>query len=147
MSEVCALVIIKPMSVGRGDGPAILTELLDKCNLALYKFRSWIICDNTWSAVLNDIHHRTVKSEEGKHSWVCLFKSRDPSLDPTEQLNALCGPEEMKQWQSDHLRYRYSAYKQLGPLTSPSDTVVHIAPADRVILEACLLFTSFDGRI
>lgn len=141
--------MIKPMSVGRGDAPKILEELLDKLPITLRLFRSWSVCNMTLTALceVSDLKYDDEKIHlgRGKDSWVGIFTHIDRISDPTSFITEYCGPLDPTNWQSHHLRKRYSAYTWLGKSAHPSDTVVHISRPDKVELESSLLFLNFDS--
>lgn len=147
------VIVIKPLSIGRGDGPHILEDLLTQLPLSLRKFRTWNMCSTTWN-VLKDISMGTPAEfswsqtvSGGFYSnevWVGLFTHKDRSTDPTELLRDIWGPEEMRLWKTSDLRYKYSAFKTQGLTTHPADTVVYISPAEKSNLIANLLFNKFD---
>ena len=141
-----AVVMIKPLSVGRGQGPHILENILVNTNVVLRKFRPWRICNNTWLA-LEAISQNTesafsMKSEleagTGRNAWVCLFKAVNESVDPRTELNELFGPNDPKKWLRHHLRHRFSA------ISHTADNVVYMAPVGKEELVAQLLFENFS---
>lgn len=149
------VVVIKPLSIGRGDGPKILEELLEKGNLILHKIRSWNICLNTWSAIW-DISQGTESEFEWtdrlvnssfRNCWVLLLTHKDSTTDPVDFLNEFCGPAgDILKWKKNHLRYKYSAFAIQGLLVSKYDDVVFIAPKGKQNLVANLLFKKFNEK-
>ena len=147
--------VIKPLSVGRGDGPEILEELLEKGNLVLHKIRPWDVCNNTWHA-LWDISQDTESEFEWvdrftrttfRKCWVLLLTHKDKITDPTDFLNEYCGPvDKIMKWKKHHLRYKYSSFAIQGLLMSKYDDVVYISPKGKQKLIADLLFTKFDEK-
>lgn len=142
-----SLLIIKPMSVGRGDAPVILQDIFYHCPVALRMFRQFIICDTTLLALVEPTgpHHSTLDYEQEKihparqiPSWICVFTHLDRITDPTVLLNEYCGPLDVSQRTHQHLRYTYSTSFH------PSDNVVHIAIPERRQYEANLLFLEFN---
>jgi len=149
------VVVIKPLSIGRGDGPKILEELLEKGNLVLHKIRSWNICLNTWEAIWN-ISKDTESEFEWverlanssfRNCWVLLLTHKDRVIDPVDFLNECCGPvDDILKWKKCHLRYKYSAFSIQGLLMSKYDDVVYISPKGKQNLVANLLFSKFDEK-
>lgn len=141
------LLVIKPMSIGRGHGPVILENILENCPVSLRSFRSWPICDSTLYAMTRDTgpHSSILEYELERihpprqiHSWCCIFTHLDRSKDPTDTLNNYCGPFDRTEWLNDHLRYKFAITK------NPTDTVVHIPQPTRTKFESNLLFLNFD---
>lgn len=154
MSVPYSLMMIKPLSVGRGDAPEILSKILDNVPVALRGFRSWNICDTTWFALcrdkgpfLSDLVYEVEKIHAIRQvpTWICLFAHLDRETDPTEALIDYCGSDDRTLWQPRHLRHKYSGFTNyVGPTAHASDTVVHIASPKRVSFEAAVLFSQFD---
>jgi len=152
---VYTVVVIKPLSIGRGDGPKILEELLEKGNLVLHKIRSWDVCLNTWSAIW-DISQGTESEFEWvtklttasfRQCWVLLLTHKDQVTDPADFLNDYCGPSNNNlKWKKHHLRYKYSAFAIQGLLMSKYDDVVYISPRGKQNLVATLLFSKFNEK-
>lgn len=148
-----SLFMIKPLSIGRGDGPAILKDILKDCPVSLRFFRNWSICDTTLFALSQSkglsegqlrYEDEVIHSQRQGLSWICLFTHKDRVTDPTDILNAYCGPENYREWLPHHLRYRYGGFAKIGKTAHASDTVVYIAKADRTEYESNLLFLDFD---
>jgi hypothetical protein len=147
--------VIKPLSIGRGDGPKILEELLEKGNLILHKIRSWNVCNNTWYALWN-ISKETESEFEWvdrfsnasfRNCWVLLLTHKDQITNPVDFLNDYSGPvDKILQWKKHHLRYKYSAFAVQGLLTSKYDDVVYISPRGKQNLVANLLFSKFNEK-
>jgi hypothetical protein len=147
MSVPYSLLVIKPLTVSRGDAPKILSELLDKHPLVLRKFRSWSICDTTLRALSMSSkdtgwNYEVEKTFAAQHleSWICLITHADRHSDPQDILMEVCGSPNPAEWQYRHLRHRYSA------LFSKLDPVVHLSPIERQNIEASLLFINFNEK-
>lgn len=153
MSVPYSLMMIKPMSVGRGDAPLILADTLHDCPVALRMFRSWVVCDSTLVGLCRmkgmfesglDYDVEKIHPLRQVHSWVCVFTHLDRKTDPTPILNDYCGPLDPTQLLPSHLRSKYGGYARVGKTAHASDTVVHIAKTERVDYEGMLLFMDFD---
>ncbi len=134
------LIIIKSPSVGRGDGPSILRDLLETCNISLYKFRPWVICHTTWSVL--DPDALPYIGTKVKPSWICLFKNNQDERSSFEKISDYSGSSERSGWRPKHLRYKYIKHILLE--LNPFDDVVRITDPDRLSLECKLLFNDFD---
>ncbi len=148
MTNSVSLLIIKPLQIGRGQGPGILSDILNTSPLSLVSFRSWRICDTSWKALATDV--AGVKSDidyelEKIHairtipSWICLFESTDSVSGPVDILNDICGPLNSSEWKPHHLRYKYSSDHR-------TDSVFHISKPERVDFESSVLFVEFNSR-
>ena len=140
--ENSCIAIINALSIGRGDGPNIVQDILSSPEIVLVSLRPWRMCANTLAA-LRAIEDRDAKAcplVSGKVVWVCEFGSLDPEISAYTTLNARFGPEPMDQWLGTHLRWRYSSYKTLRNATNRSDTVVHITNPTKISLIRDLLF-------
>lgn len=147
--------LIKPSTIGRGDGPDVLSDMLDKGDLSLLKFKAWNVCSTTWSSleeISKDTESALVYKDEirasgrASEAWACLVSTRRDEH-PTIVLNRIFGPNSFDQWRKNHLRYKYSAFSRLGKITHPSDTVVYIAPEGKEPLIASLLFVNFEEEM
>lgn len=137
------VLIIKPVSVGRGDAPAILHDILHNTPVALRGFRVWRICDTSWKALClnsSSLDYNTEKLNAGRSvpAWICLLTHLDRVTDPVPVLEKYCGPFDSDQWLPKHLRYRYSHHAH------DIDTVVHISGIERAEYEASILFEKFN---
>lgn len=151
-----AVLVIKPLSVRRGDGPRILRDLLDDCNLVLVKIREWNICPTTWDAIWNiskDTESeftwtdKFINDSTCNSCWILVLKSKDITKDVLDVLNSYCGSsEDLLTWKSDHLRYKYSPYSSQGLTLRKYDNVVYINPKGKQKLIADLLFPRFDEK-
>lgn len=139
--------MIKPLSIGRGDGPLILEDLLKYCPVKLIAFREWPVCSTTWSTLVNlskgtaaeDDVLADIKDHKNLTSWCLVLEHQDGS-DPTEKLLDYCGPPLREKWERHHLRMRYSSYRSRGAAAHPLDSVVYIAPPEKRDLIRLLLF-------
>ncbi len=153
MSRTHSVVVIKPLSVGRGDGIMILNEILDNCDVRLRKIRQWCICDTSWRALGHLSQHAfdyTTEEENTRHhkpALICIFEGEDQYRSVTDRIVEYCGPEDRQLWKRWHLRYRYSSYRKSGAAMSASDTVVHVVPDKHVILGAQMLFTDINESL
>lgn len=150
MSTPYALLIIKPLTIGRGEGPEILSKILDECPVALKRFRQWVICDTTLKALTQDTGPEECDKTDLEYaveqihcvrqaaSWICIFTHTDRVSDPIQVLMDYCGPASRQGWLHTDLRY------QMSHTTHASDTVVHIAKPERRNYEANMLFMTFD---
>ena len=149
------IVIIKPLSIGRGDGLSILEDILHVCDVSLRSIHQTHICDTTWKALFevskNTVaefkHENAFPNNHHRHSWICVFTDKLRQTNPTEKIRAYCGCEDMNLWTIAHLRYKYSAYSRLGKTTHPSDTVVYIAPSEKISLISKILIRDFDESL
>ena len=148
-----SLVVIKPLSVGRGDAPNILQSFLDNRPVTLRKFRSWAICDTTLLALVQDkgLHKTNLDYDQEKlllprqiDSWICVFTHLDRQTDPTPIIHEYCGPLNRREWLPHHLRHQFGGYSRFGNNAHPTDTVIHIAKPERALYEANLLFLNFN---
>jgi hypothetical protein len=146
MTVPFALVIIKPMSVGRGDAPDILSAILNKCPVSLRMFRAWTICRTTLEALCGDGKGPTFPPGRPSPSWICLFTHLDRVTDPTEILTDYFGGPEKERWLLHHLKYQFSGYRKIGKAAHLADDVVYLSPIERCEFEACVLFTDFDKK-
>lgn len=132
-----SLLIIKPLSIGRGDGPKILSDLLKNCPIVLTQFREWKICNQTLLALCNsdklDYEQETIYLSRSVPSWICQFDSTTTEEHPVDILEQYCGPLERTEWTSKTLRFKFNKSNH------PTDTVVHIASKERTLLEISLL--------
>jgi nucleoside diphosphate kinase len=147
------LLIIKPMTVGRGHAAEILEEILSQCPVSLRLFRDFRICDTTLLAVCQstrdavsnlDYDQEKIHPPRQQSSWIGLFTHIDRLTDPTQILEDYCGPLEPAQWKPHHLRYKYGGQSLVGVTAHPSDTVVHISKPARANYESSLLFQNFN---
>lgn len=144
-----SVVMIMPLSVGRGHGPKILRDLMDKCPITLRKFRSWSVCNTTWRALCDNDQeaqaHIDLALPPGKRdAWICLFTHLDRTTDPTSAIESLCGPLDLWMRQDGQLRYKYWTGNMN---THVADAIVRIAQPTRARLEASLLFRDFDESL
>jgi hypothetical protein len=146
MTVPYSLLMIKPMSVGRGDAPFILEDLLENCPISLRLFRQFVVCDNTLMLLTKPVgpHHSTLDYEQEKihpprhiPSWICLFTHLDRQTNPRPMLDDYCGPLDRGAQLRSHLRSRY----QKSPFLA--DDVVHLTASARAKHEATLLFHDF----
>lgn len=153
MTVPYSLLTIKPMSVGRGDAPQILADILKDCPVSLRMFRVWPICDTTLIGLCRTkgLHDSGLDYEVEKihparkvDSWVCVFTHLDRETDPTPILNEYCGPLDPTKLLPQHLRHKYGGYTKVGRTAHASDTVVHITKTERLDYEGMLLFMEFD---
>ena len=145
----CSLVIIKPMSVGRGDGPGILANLLNYKDISLVRFHAVPILEKNWERLAAPKGPHKVDLDpliEVKHSlsphpaWVCLFTSNDRETDPYDKLIELCGERNPVTWKSSDLRYIFSGLTERSSRsTHPCDTVFHISPSSRALFDLSIL--------
>ena len=138
--------VIKPLSVGRGQGPFILQDILDNNDLSLVKFRPWTICNTTWKA-LADISVDTdssfiadpeLVSSVDRKAWICLFREPEDIPSQIAWFRDYVGPNNPREWTKKHLRFRYSASNHA------SDNVVYLSPPGKEELVDQLLFQNFD---
>jgi len=144
MTTPYCVVIIRPLSITRGDGPKILEDILNKRNVVLRLFRQWDICETTWLTLSQSsegtdayFDYEKDKLASFKTAWCCLFTSVDDS-DPSDSLIDLFGPHNRKQWLTSHLRSVYSKSPHSG------DTVVYIPDKMKMSITAHLLFNNFN---
>lgn len=148
MTVPFSLVVIKPMSIGRGHGPKILEELLSSAPLVLRRFRAWNLCQTTLRVLCEspslEFEDEKIHLGRSQESWICLFTHVDRQTDPSGLIEELCGPLDKSLWRQVHLRMRYSGFGKQGGSTHPSDTVFHISSRTRRDLEASLLLSGSD---
>lgn len=148
MAVPFSTIIIKSFSVGRGDAPNILEDLLSHLPISLRMFRSWRICDNSIHALSKvvglddtplDYETEKISALRPVHSWCCVFTHMDRETDPTDLINDFCGPVDAKVWVHGSLRHTYGL-KSLNP----ADNVIHVSTPQRAEYEAKILFMNFD---
>ena len=146
-TNYCVLVI-KPMTIGRAEGPLVLKDLLSTGDFRIVRKTPFNMCRNTWIA-LEDISRGT-ESEFGfesfikntstrdRVSWVMIVKHRDGVTDPTDLLNKLLGPVDPSKWKYSHLRYKYA---RVGNCSL--DDVAFVSPKSKANLTAMILIKDF----
>lgn len=140
-----SLILIKPLTVGRKEAPAILQYILDNCPVVLRQFREWDICASTWRALysnndLADANILTSLPGIGRKGWVCLFTHVDRVSDPYPTLFSLCVGDGLFDTGKKSIR---DVWKTKTSTPHRSDTVIHISDPNRVKLEADLLLHNF----
>jgi hypothetical protein len=151
-----SLVIIKPMTVGRGSAPDILESILNDCPVSLRMFRQFVVCSTTLAAlttetkeVVSNLNYddEVIHASRGVPSWICLFTHKDRLTDPTLLLEEYFGPLDPNKWRDGHLRYKYGGFGFIGKTAHSSDTALHLSKAERVNYESTILFTNFDETL
>lgn len=133
-----SLVIIRAMTIGRGHGPSVLSDILDTCDVSLIKMRQWVICDTTWNVIGDG---PICSSGKIFPSWICLFKST-LDLDISRSLFDILGPNELDRCLPHHVKYKYK--KSCFPSLESTDNVLRITDGNRLELECMTLFENFD---
>ena len=153
MSVPFSVVMIKPLSIGRGHGPEILGNIIDRCPVTLRKIRSWVVCDTTLFGIsrphgphLTNLNYDDEKIHPQRQavSWICVFTHIDRETDPYVCLDTYFGPTDPRDCKLGQLRHTYGGLTQAGLNFHPSDNVVHLALPERADFEATLLFQDFD---
>lgn len=141
-----SLVMIKPLTIGRQQGPAILTEIMYRCPVSLRFFREWEICPMTWRALYNDAETAdanvlTALPGIGRRAWICLFTHKDRITNPWKDLVKVCGAADPDKRGPDTIKEMWKT-----PTSNPhkSDTVIHLSDPYRTKLEADLLLYKFN---
>jgi hypothetical protein len=137
-----SVIMIKPLTVGRKQAPAILDYILQTCPVSLRFFREWEICATTWRALyadkdLADVNILTSLPGIGRTAWIGLFTHKDRISDPYPVISELCGKTDLN---NSSIR---SIWRTRTTTPHGSDTVIHIADPKRVKLEADLLLYNF----
>jgi hypothetical protein len=138
------LVVIKPLSVGRGDAPNILEAILNHCPVVLRMYRQFALCSMTLDALRHSNNRSVFPAGAKGPSWICLFTHVDRVTNPTQCLDDYFGNMVPSEVLPGTLRHRYGGYSKLGPTAHLSDDVVHLAHETRADFEANLLFLNFD---
>lgn len=145
--ESSALFIIKPFSVGRGDAPRILEDILAHSDLVLLRFRVWSLCLTTLTVLsqIQDWDDARFQAEKqsvagGRHVWICHVGSLSSSVSAHASLLAIFGPEHRNEWERHHLRYQYALSNPPNPTTRILDIVVDLGRKDKTELLGALLF-------
>jgi hypothetical protein len=145
-----SLVIIKHLSIGRGHGPFILSDILRKAPVSLRMFRHWKICDTSLKALCTNTRacdtylSYNLESDSGmslRPSWICLFTHLDRSSDPHPILDDVLG-----RYDGYHPRSAFGIRHNYCPTTNTvhnCDTVVHLTDPLRNEYEASILFKDF----
>jgi nucleoside diphosphate kinase len=139
-----SLVVIKPLSVGRGEAPDILNNILMHCPVSLRMFREWTLCRTTLEVLMQGPHAPVFLLDNRSPCWVCLFTHNDRVSNPTPLIAEYVGSTDPWEVQPNTLRHQYGGFTRFGITAHPSDNVVHLADDNRAELEALLLFTQFN---
>jgi hypothetical protein len=140
-----SLIMIKPLTVGRKQAPAILEYILQLCPVSLRFFREWEICPTTWRALYDDkdiadVNILTSLPGIGRKAWVGLFTHKDRVSDPYPHLIDISGINDTSNLNNSSIR---SIWRTRTTTPHGSDTVIHISDPKRVKLEADLLLYNF----
>jgi hypothetical protein len=146
-ASYCVLVI-KPMTIGRDEGPLVLKDLLSTGDFQIVRMMPSNVCRNTWLA-LEDISRGTESefsfgsfitntTARDRVSWVMIIKHRDGITDPTDLLNKHLGPTDPSKWTYSHLRLKYA---RLG--NRSLDDVTFVSPKGKANLTAMILIKDF----
>lgn len=141
MSNQKTLVVIKHMSVRRGDGISILRDILRLTSCHLLDIYSTYICETSYKALCTDTkaYPATMSSRDFSPGvinslvWVCTVEITDSEKSIYDELIRVCGPVNKKEWINSHLRYKYSSHY------SKDDDVVHITHPLRYNYEKSIL--------
>lgn len=141
-----SLVLIKPLTVGRGQAPLILEDILSHGTTSLRCFREWEACATTWRVlypdpIVADAHIEICPTGIGRKIWVGLFTHLIPTKSSDLTLDEIIGPKDPILHKPHHIRYKY---KPVNRIPHPADDVIHVSAPERTMFEAMLLFRNFN---
>ncbi len=137
------LLLIKPLTVNRGDSIFVLGDILRSINAKISDIHETRICETSWKALSTDTlsHPSTIdfykerKQNPHHKSIVCVLEINDESRDIYKELDKLFGdPYDRKLWTSDNLRKKYSVLQH-----TDIDNVVHITHPLRFSYEKAIV--------